>query len=147
MFLGRPNVLQSIFKYFIIAGCQWSDRGSWETKFKLNSNYVEERIFNYLISLTCQKLNECLRSFTVMSLGSFMVLFLVSVGIHKHIFTGCDAVVGCPTTESDSDCSNKELMNQQANVQSSLLFHTVALKVYAQMFWWILLVSDSCSRN
>lgn len=69
-----------------------------------------------------------------MSLGSFMVLFLVSVGIHKHIFTGCDAVVGCPTTESDSDCSNKELMNQQANVQSSLLFHTVALKVYAQMF-------------
>lgn len=61
--------------------------------------------------------------------GNFLVLFSVSVGIHKHIFTGFGAVAGCPTTESDSDCSNKELMNQQANVQSSLLFHTLALKV------------------
>lgn len=87
-------------------------------------------------------------SFTVMSLGSFMVLFSVTVGIHMRIFTGCDAVTGCSTTESDSDCcSNKELMNQQANVQSSLLFHTLVLRVYAQMFGCILMVSDSCSRN
>lgn len=71
----------------------------------------------------------------VKSLGSFMVLFSIGVGIHKHIFTGCDAVAGCPTTESNSDCcSNKELMNQQANVQSGLLFHALVLKVYAQTF-------------
>lgn len=102
---------------------------------------------NHLINLIWQKLNERFESFTVMSLGSFMVLFSVTVGIRMRIFTGCDAVTGCPTTESDSDCcSNKELMNQQANVQSSSLFHTLVLRVYAQTFgctsWFLILVLE-----
>lgn len=86
---------------------------------------------------------ECFRSFTVKSLGSFTVLFLVNVGIHKRIFTGCDGVAGCPAAESDC-WSNKEPMNQQANAQSSLLFHTLVLKGYAQMFscivWFLILI-------
>lgn len=80
---------------------------------------------------------ECFRSFTVKSLGSFMVLFLVSVGIHKHIFTGCDGVAGCPTAESDC-WSNKELMNQQANV--------VCFFICSNVFMYPV-VSDSHSNN
>lgn len=100
---------------------------------------------NNFINLIQQKLNERLESFTVMSLGSFMVLLSVTVGIHMRIFTGCDAVTGCPTTESDSDCcSNKELMNQQANVQSSLLFHTPVLRFMLKCLdvssWFLVLV-------
>lgn len=69
------------------------------------------------------------------SVAGFMGLFAVSVGMHKRSFTGCDAVTGCPTTEARSDCcSNKELMNQQDNVQSGLLFHSLTLEVYAKMF-------------
>lgn len=89
---------------------------------------------------------KCLLSSTGMSFGSFMVLVLVSIDIRKNIFTGYDAVAGCCTTKSDwlvqtRNCWNNRPMSKVA------WFATLALKAYAQTFWCILLVSDSCSRN
>lgn len=151
VFLGislQPWHPASISKYFIVTGCQGSDRESRETKCYPNSNCVEEKNINCLIKLTCRKLGEMLEQLTVQPGASLTGLFAVSAGMQKHTFTGCDAVPGCPTTEPYSDCcSNKELVNQQANVQSSLLFHTLTLEVSAQIFWCVQLPSDSCSGS
>jgi len=58
-------------------------------------------------------------------------LVLVSISIFLQVVMLLQVA---PQHSLTDFCSNKELMNQQANVQSSLVFHTLALKVYAQSF-------------